>query len=137
MIAGLEPTLILLISTFLGALVSSFAGFAFAPVAGLLLISIFAPTVVVPVLMVCSIIVQTVTLVYLRRSLAPNRIGVMLVGGALGVALAGWVAFIEATFAKHTGYANAMALTAFTVFVVGAIVIALGPERKAHRFGET
>jgi uncharacterized protein len=88
MIADLDPTVILLISTFLGAMVSSFAGFAFAPVAGLLMINVFAPTLVIPVLMVCSIIVQTVTLVYLRRSLAPSSIGVMLVGGGFGVALA-------------------------------------------------
>jgi hypothetical protein len=40
MIVDLDPTVILLISTFLGALVSSLAGFAFAPVAGLLMINI-------------------------------------------------------------------------------------------------
>jgi len=38
-------------------------------------------------------------------------------------------------FAQRTSYANAMALTALTVFVVAAVVAALGPERRAARFG--
>jgi len=42
---------------------------------------------------------------------------------------------IEAVFAQRTSYANAMALTALTVFVVAAVVAALGPERRAARFG--
>jgi len=51
-----------------------------------------------------------------------------------GVLLAGTVAYIEAVFAQHTTYANAMALTALTVFVLGAVVVALGPEKRGARF---
>src|SRR5437762_6259099 len=48
-------------------------------------------------------------------------------GYQCGVLLAGSVAYIEAVFAEHTTYASAMALTAVTVFVLGAVVVALGP----------
>ena len=50
--------------------------------------------------------------------------------------LAGSVAYIEAVLARRTSYANAMALTAFTVFTLGAIVVALGRERRGATFGE-
>jgi hypothetical protein len=51
------------------------------------------------------------------------------------VLLAGSVAYVEAILAQHTRYANAMALTAFTVFTLAAVVVALGREHKAIQFG--
>jgi SHS family lactate transporter-like MFS transporter len=53
-----------------------------------------------------------------------------------GVLLAGSVAYVEAVFAQRTSYANAMALTAVTVFLLAAVVAARGPERRAARFGD-
>lgn len=53
-----------------------------------------------------------------------------------GVAMAGTVAIIEATFAKRTGSATAMALTAVTVVSLGAIVASLGKKKKGRTFGE-
>src|SRR5688500_2665 len=88
MTPDLVSTIVLFAGAFAGALVSSFAGFAFAPVAGAVLLTAFEPRAVVPVLMLCSVLVQTVTLVYLRRSLAFRSIGTMLIGGAMGVPLA-------------------------------------------------
>jgi uncharacterized protein len=82
------PLLVLLLSVFAGALVSSFAGFAFSPVAGVALLYFFPHHTVVPFLMLCSVVVQMATLVYLRRNLVWTQIGPMLVGGAAGVALA-------------------------------------------------
>ena len=69
--------------------------------------------------------------------LSPDSVRGFLPGFAYqcGVLLAGSVAYIEAVFAEHTTYASAMALTAVTVFVLGAVVVALGPERRATRFG--
>ncbi len=69
--------------------------------------------------------------------LSPDSVRGFLPGFAYqcGVLLAGSVAYIEAVFAQRTSYANAMALTALTVFVVAAVVAALGPERRAARFG--
>lgn len=71
--------------------------------------------------------------------LSPDSVRGFLPGFAYqcGVALAGTVAIIEATFAKRTGYATAMALTAVTVFILGAIVATLGKEQKGRAFGET
>jgi len=70
--------------------------------------------------------------------LSPDSVRGFLPGFAYqcGVLLAGSVAYIEAVFAQRTSYANAMALTALTVFVVAAVVAALGPERRAARFGD-
>ncbi len=54
-----------------------------------------------------------------------------------GVLLASSVVYVEAVFAEHTRYANAMALTAATVFLGGCIVTALGRERKGRDFHAT
>src|SRR3954469_13965508 len=69
--------------------------------------------------------------------LSPDSVRGFLPGFAYqcGVLLAGSVAYIEAVFAQRTSYANAMALTALTVFLLAAMVAALGPERRAARFG--
>ena len=42
---------------------------------------------------------------------------------------------MEARFAQHTSYANAMAMTAATVFVFAMIMTALGRERHGVAFG--
>ena len=52
-----------------------------------------------------------------------------------GVLIAGSVAFLEALFAEHMNYANAMAVTALTVFVLGIFVVLLGREKKGIEFG--
>ena len=70
--------------------------------------------------------------------LSPDSVRGFLPGFAYqcGVLLAGSVAYVEAVFAQRTSYANAMALTAVTVFLLAAVVAARGPERRAARFGE-
>jgi SHS family lactate transporter-like MFS transporter len=69
--------------------------------------------------------------------LSPDSVRGFLPGFAYqcGVLLAGTVAYIEAIMAEHTSYANAMALTAFTVFSLAIVVIALGRERRGIEFG--
>ena len=69
--------------------------------------------------------------------LSPDSVRGFLPGFAYqcGVLLAGSVAYVESVFAERTSYANAMALTAVTVFLVAAVVAAKGPERRAARFG--
>ena len=69
--------------------------------------------------------------------LSPNAVRGFLPGFAYqcGVLLAGSVAYIEAVFAKHMDYSHAMAVTALTVFTIGAVVISLGPEKKGLDFG--
>jgi SHS family lactate transporter-like MFS transporter len=69
--------------------------------------------------------------------LSPDSVRGFLPGFAYqcGVLVASSVAYVEALFATRTTYANAMALTALTVFVLGAVVASLGSERKGVRFG--
>jgi len=81
------PAVVLFFSMFAGTVVSSFSGFAFSPVAGVLLLTMFEPAVAVPVLMICSIFVQVTTLVHLRHGLKFGSTA-MLLGGACGVSLA-------------------------------------------------
>ena len=70
--------------------------------------------------------------------LSPDSVRGFLPGFAYqcGVLLASSVAYLEAVFAKHLSYATAMALAAVTIFSVGIVVIALGPERRGARFGD-
>jgi len=69
--------------------------------------------------------------------LSPDSVRGFLPGFAYqcGVALAGSIGWLEARFAEHLDYAWAMALTAATVFVLGAVVAQLGPERRGVAFG--
>ena len=70
--------------------------------------------------------------------LSPDSVRGFLPGFAYqcGVLLAGTVAWLEALWAKHLNYATAMAATAVTVFFLGIIVIAAGPERRGTQFGK-
>jgi len=69
--------------------------------------------------------------------LSPDSVRGFLPGFAYqcGVLLASGVVYIEALFAARTSYAISMALTAVTVFTLGAIVAALGRERRGVTFG--
>ncbi|HMA25704.1 MAG TPA: MFS transporter [Gemmatimonadaceae bacterium] len=72
------------------------------------------------------------------NELAPDSVRGFLPGFAYqcGVAVAGTVAYIEAVFADHMTYATAMALTAITVFTLGAVAAWAGRERHGVVFGE-
>lgn len=67
---------------------------------------------------------------------SPNAVRGFLPGFAYqrGVLLAGNAAHVEAQLSKGSTYSNAMAMTAFTAFCLGAIVVVFGPERKAAAF---
>ena len=69
--------------------------------------------------------------------LSPDNVRGFLPGFAYqcGVLIASSVAYIEARFAAHTTYARAMAIVAFIVFTVAAIVAGLGRERRGITFG--
>jgi SHS family lactate transporter-like MFS transporter len=54
-----------------------------------------------------------------------------------GVLLSSSVAYIEAVLAQHVNYATAMVLTALSIFALGSIVAAIGPERHGAEFGVT
>jgi len=69
--------------------------------------------------------------------LSPDSVRGFLPGFAYqcGVLIAGTVAYLEATFARRMNYANAMAVTALIVFMICAIVVALGREKRGIEFG--
>jgi SHS family lactate transporter-like MFS transporter len=72
------------------------------------------------------------------NELSPDSVRGFLPGFAYqcGVLIAGTVAYIEAVFAARFTYANAMALTAITVFTLAALVVSLGRERHGVDFGQ-
>lgn len=72
------------------------------------------------------------------NELSPDSVRGFLPGFAYqcGVLVASSVVYIEAVFAERTTYANAMALTAVTVFTLGAVAAWMGRERHGIVFGE-
>jgi SHS family lactate transporter-like MFS transporter len=70
------------------------------------------------------------------NELPPSSVRGFLPGFAYqcGAMIAGTVVYIEAVFAERMTYANAMAVTAVTVFTLGAIVAWLGRERHSVEF---
>jgi uncharacterized protein len=81
----LMPFLVLSAGVFAGAVVSGAAGFAFSGVAGALLLHVLPPTEAIPFMMICSIAVQSASLVALRRSMRWESSLIFIVGGALGI----------------------------------------------------
>lgn len=113
---------ILFIAVFLGAAMSSFAGFAFSPVAGLLLFAVWPPVVVIPLLMACSVLVQIVSLIRLRNRITFRESKPMLAGGAAGIPLA-VIILHHADAARFT--------IAFALFLAGyALVMLLKPAAR-------
>jgi hypothetical protein len=51
------------------------------------------------------------------------------------VLLSSVVPYLEATLARRWSYAQAMAATAASVFLMAIVAIAVGPERRAVEFG--
>ncbi len=72
------------------------------------------------------------------NELAPDGVRGFLPGFAYqcGVAVASQIPHVQALFAANTGYAQTMALSAALVFIVGAVVALLGPERRGVAFGK-
>ena len=79
---------ILMLAVFLGAIVQGFSGFAFSAVAGAILLQVQAPGLAIPLLMICSLLIQTFVLVRLRAELSLKGSLPYLAGGAGGVVLA-------------------------------------------------
>jgi SHS family lactate transporter-like MFS transporter len=71
------------------------------------------------------------------NELAPDSVRGFLPGFAYqcGVAVAGTAPTIQEALARHYGYANTMAATAVTVFLLAALVVWLGREKHATEFG--
>src|SRR5207302_857844 len=70
------------------------------------------------------------------NELSPDAVRGFLPGFAYqcGVAIASQIPHVQALFATRTSYAQAMALSAATVFILGAVAAGLGPERRGVAF---
>jgi len=79
---------ILLGAVFLGAIVQGFTGFAFSAVAGAILLQAAPANVTVPLLMLCSLLIQGFVLMRLRAAISWQASLPYLAGGAGGVVLA-------------------------------------------------
>src|SRR5689334_24122109 len=79
---------VLVMAVFLGAIVQGFSGFAFSAVAGAILLQVQAPGVAIPLLMVCSLLIQGYVLMRMRAAVSLTGSIPFLAGGAGGVALA-------------------------------------------------
>ncbi len=77
--------LILSAGVFAGAVVSGLVGFAFSAVAGAILLHVLPPVEAVPLMMVCSLVPQAVSLVALRHTVKWRGNPVLIAGGALGI----------------------------------------------------
>jgi|SRR5690242_1583811 len=113
----------------LGAAVLAIPLWAFAPTLWLLVVGAFLMQFLVQG--AWGVIPAHIT------ELSPDSVRGFLPGFAYqcGVALAGAIGWLEARFAEHLDYAWAMALTAATVFLLGALVARVGPERRGVAFG--
>lgn len=102
---------------------------AFAPTAGLIMVGAFLMQFMVQG--AWGVIPAHIT------ELSPDSVRGFLPGFAYqcGVLIAGSVAYLEDLLASRMNYANAMAGTALTVFLVCALVVALGKEKKGIEFG--
>jgi hypothetical protein len=136
MLAPFGDTFVLLAATFLGAIVSAFAGFAFAPVAGVVMLGALAPQQLVPLLMLCSVPVQIATLFHLRRTRGAGGTGAMLLGGAAGVPLAIFLLNRIDAHGFRLGFGLFLAAYAAVMLLRPAAAFASGrPPRRAALVG--
>jgi uncharacterized membrane protein YfcA len=73
------------VAAFSGALVSALVGFAFSAVAGAILLHLMPPTEAVPLMMACSVLVQSTSLVALVNGVEWRRSLIFVTGGLLGI----------------------------------------------------
>jgi uncharacterized membrane protein YfcA len=79
------PQFLMAIGVFAGAVVSGFTGFAFSAVAGAVLLHMLPPSEAVPLMMVCSVLVQGINLVSLRAHVRWRESAALIAGGLLGL----------------------------------------------------
>ena len=109
---ALAPYFALSIAAFAGAFVSGLAGFAFSAVAGAILLHILPPLEAVPLMMACSIGVQTASLWALRHNIQWKGSLVLIAGGLLGVPIAVHLLQNVDTATFRTGFGAMVALYA-------------------------
>jgi len=79
------PYLLLYAGVLAGAIVSGLAGFAFSAVAGAILLHVLPANEAVPLMMACSIVIQGVCVLTLRRAMRWRENLPYIVGGLVGI----------------------------------------------------
>jgi uncharacterized membrane protein YfcA len=112
-----QHALLLCTAVFFGGLVSGFSGFAFAAIAGAILIHVYPPMVAIPLLMACGLINQAIGALYLRAEINWRSSIPFVIGGGIGLPIgvlllqyidASWFRIGFGTFL--IGYSSFMAL---------------------------
>ena len=84
-VAGDFSQFLMVLGIFAGAVVSGFTGFAFSAVAGAVLLHVLPPREAVPLMMVCSVLVQSMSLFSLRRHIEWRGSLRLILGGLAGL----------------------------------------------------
>lgn len=109
---GFGSYLLLSAAVFSGAFVSGLAGFAFSAVAGGILLHVMEPLEAVPLMMACSIGVQSASLWALRHNIRWSESIVLVIGGLVGVPIAVWLLRNVDATAFRVGFGVAVAVYA-------------------------
>jgi len=112
---------------FAGALVSGFAGFAFSGVAGIVLMHLLPAKEAVPLMMACSVAVQGLGMVTLRKSMDWRTTLPFLIGGAAGLPPALYLLHHMNTWTLRIGFG--LFIVAYSVYMLVA------PKLSAFRQG--
>ena len=126
------PFMILSAGVFAGALVSGVAGFAFSAVAGAMLLHVLPPLEAVPLMMICSIAVQTASLVALRRSMRWKGSLALILGGVLGIPPALWLLQNVDTWTFRVGFGVLLALYSAYMIFRPAVARLRQAEKRLH-----
>ncbi|MEM6580773.1 MAG: sulfite exporter TauE/SafE family protein [Pseudomonadota bacterium] len=89
--AGNLPVVIALVGVFAGAFVAGFAGFGLSAAAGAFLLHVLPAPTAVPLMMLCSVVVQVICLVYLRKTMDFRGCAPFLICGAPAVPISVWI----------------------------------------------
>jgi uncharacterized membrane protein YfcA len=130
LIAATPPTNLTLIfgAVFLGALVSGLAGFAFSAVAGALLMLILPATQAVPLLLICSIITQLISICSLRRILQWQACLPYLFGGFVGIPAGTYL--LQALDARTFAAAFGILLASYSLFLLAKPTCSIRYDRR-------
>ena len=111
------PYLIVSIGVFAGALVSGVAGFAFSAVAGAALLHVLPATEAIPFMMICSIAVQAIIIVVMRRNMKWQGSLFLIIGGVVGIPPALYLLQHVDTWAFRVGFGLFLAIySAYMIF---------------------
>jgi uncharacterized protein len=114
---------------FAGAVVSGFTGFAFSAVAGAILLHVLPPGEAVPLMMICSVIVQSISLVSLRRHIDWRGSATLIVCGLFGLPPALYLLLHADAALFRIGFG------VFLAAYAGYMLFRPGPLRLRHAIG--